>query len=155
MTIRYRSPLTTAMSSCSKYRRLSPAQKRLLIRAAVTLGVVRLLLWILPYGHVQGLLARSTSARASAWGTFATPTEIVHATRRAARIVPFATCLVQAHAAAWLIGRTGEPAQIRFGVRRTASGISAHAWLESKGRALLDVEHADRYAPMHAALPRS
>ncbi|MSR22793.1 MAG: lasso peptide biosynthesis B2 protein [Gemmatimonadetes bacterium] len=56
---------------------------------------------------------------------------------RAARVVPGATCLVQALAAEWPIRRGGAAASLRFGVAKGDGGLDAHAWLESGGRVLL------------------
>jgi hypothetical protein len=49
---------------------------------------------------------------------------------RAARAIPAATCLTQALAAQVLLARSGHPAALRLGTRRTGASLAAHAWLE-------------------------
>lgn len=47
-----------------------------------------------------------------------------------------ATCLRQALVLWFLLRRRGMPAELRIGVRKTAEGLEAHAWVESDGRVL-------------------
>ena len=112
---------------------------------------VRALLWFRPYATVRATLA----------GTSDTPREnsdistdtIVRDVARAARIVPGATCLVQALAAEWLLTRAGVASTVRFGVARGEGGFEAHAWLETRGCVVLGGETAGRFAPLLARDP--
>jgi len=53
------------------------------------------------------------------------------ATRRAARVVPGATCLTQAIAMRTLLERRGQSSSLRIGVARSIGGsLDAHAWVE-------------------------
>jgi hypothetical protein len=52
-----------------------------------------------------------------------------NAIRRASRIVPGATCLVQALGGWWMFKARRIPAQVRIGVDKNEQGFSAHAWL--------------------------
>ena len=44
-----------------------------------------------------------------------------------------APCLPTALAAQWMLRRRGVPSRLRLGVRRDASALAAHAWLEING----------------------
>ena len=57
---------------------------------------------------------------------------------RAARLVPFASCLTQAVAGQVLLARRGIASDIQLGVRRGRKGrLKAHAWLICEGRIVL------------------
>ncbi len=45
-------------------------------------------------------------------------------------------CLRQALALKWLLGRQGVPTEVRFGVRKEADQLLAHAWLEYEGQSI-------------------
>ena len=127
---------------------MSGSERRSLLAALATVGTVRLLLWALPYARVRGLLERTAAPRAKL-GT-PTPDRIATDVDRAARVIPRATCLVQALAAEWLLARQGSAATVRFGVARGDRGFEAHAWLESGGRVILGGATAARFAPLIA-----
>jgi hypothetical protein len=80
----------------------------------------------------------------------ATAERIARDVERAARLVPRATCLVQALAGVWLIARTGAPVALQVGVAFGARGLEAHAWLESGERVILGGDEAARFAPLRA-----
>jgi hypothetical protein len=135
------------------------ADRRLTLAAALTIVAARLLLWTLPYRWVRTLVEsdprRDRHVRAN--GSAPVPasahahtqvTRVSRAVRRAARVVPGSTCLIQALAAAWLLRRSGVAAHLHFGVCRTDGGLSGHAWLESDGRILIGGEQRVRYARM-------
>ena len=120
----------------------------------VAIGVVaaaRLLLWAMPYRLLTAVLERS-AARATTgrdlWDAQAVGRRIGADVARAARLVPGATCLVQALAAQWLITRSGASAALRFGVARGARGVEAHVWLESGGQVVLGGDHRDRFTAL-------
>jgi hypothetical protein len=63
-----------------------------------------------------------------------TAAECERALRRALRVLPSASCLAQAIAAACLLRRAGRDSTLTIGVRfDSAHGFQAHAWLESDG----------------------
>jgi hypothetical protein len=72
--------------------------------------------------------------------------------RRISRIAPRfpgrTTCLVRALAGWLLLRRRGIRAAIRFGVRKTSTGIDAHAWLLMGEEILLGGEEAIGFSPM-------
>ena len=67
------------------------------------------------------------------------------------RIPGGSNCLVQALAAAVLLGRHGYSSRLRLGVARAPDGrLEAHAWVERDGKLLLGGPRVERYAPLLA-----
>lgn len=74
-----------------------------------------------------------------------------------ARRLPWrSTCLVRAVAGGLLLRRRGiMGAVIRFGVKREAGAVTAHAWLLLNGEILLGGEEAADYVPLADMGPRT
>jgi len=136
--------------------RLSASERRLLGRAAVLLGVVRVLLRGTRL-RVVLRLARTTVALPQAEFTGSPPggdaapivQPIVRAVERAARLLPgTSTCLARALVAQRLLRCAGVPAELRLGVARdgSAAGLAAHAWVVHGDRVLIgDQPQLGRY----------
>jgi hypothetical protein len=143
------------MTRLGKFLRLSPADQRLLVTAALLLAAIRLGLILLPYRKLRGLvdrLARVSPRRHLA--PPASPERIALAVTRASRAVPGATCLPQALAAKVLLERRGHPARVRVGIGRAEGApLLAHAWVESEGRIVLGGGDLTRYTPLSALDP--
>ena len=63
-----------------------------------------------------------------------------HAIKRAARLVPRASCLTQALALQTVLAREGEPSALVLGVDAAPKGrkrFEAHAWIEWRGRVII------------------
>jgi len=118
------------------------------VGAVLVLGGIRLALWGLPFARVVTLVERLAQPRKAALQLVA-PWTVARRVRRAARLVPHATCLSQAFAARVLLARSGRASQVRFGVLApTGSGLEAHAWLECDGEVVIgDVPAGPRYTP--------
>src|SRR4051812_9079027 len=118
---------------------LSRPERRLLLRAALWASAVRVALWVCPFRAAWRLargLARAPSARPKA--DRPTPDAAARAVRRVCRYLPRATCLTQALAVYILLGRSGVDCTLRLGVVKTPGGrLLAHAWVEDRGRPLL------------------
>lgn len=65
----------------------------------------------------------------------------------AARHVTGAACLAQALAARLLLAWHGHASVVRYGVRRGASRVEAHAWVEHDGRVVLGGPDVSAYLP--------
>lgn len=135
-------PMGRWIQRLRRYRRLTPADKRLYARAWCLLWRVRMALWVLPYrAWRKRYVTASTNAgspaetemRGEAPGGADTLDRVSWAVLHASRFVPGArTCLVQAIAAQRLLHRMGLPASLHLGVRRSAEGeLQAHAWVRS------------------------
>ncbi len=123
------------MRRVAAFLRLGFADKLLLLRCFSTLSVARLGLSLLPFRVLQRWMLRATAGGSApvedelrvAWGL-----------SRASALVPGATCLTQAIAGQFMLGRMGYRTQIRVGVRQGESGrLLAHAWLISGERVVL------------------
>ena len=122
-------------------------QRALLARAALTMGLARLGLWVLPLGALRRLLhagAHSVATRDVA--------SIVWAVSAVGRRLPWSTCLVEALAADRLLRRAGHASEVRIGMRRGTRTLEAHAWVVSNGRIVLGNDHTlDQYTVLSAS----
>ena len=128
-----------------KFAGLSALERRLVTKAWFAVAAVRIMLWVLPYRWIEAWLLKPSESIPAV-----PPADIALSVTRASTVVPFATCLVQAIAGAWLIGREGGRSTIRFGVAKDteAPGFKAHAWLEHDGRILIGGGTASDYAAL-------
>lgn len=118
-----------------RFLRLPGWEKRLLLRAIVTLGVARVTLKLLPFARVRRLL---TPRRRTGRHAHIAPINVRWAIKHAERVVPDATCLPQAVTAEALLTRAGHPVLLRIGVtKREGNRFEAHAWAESGGRIVI------------------
>lgn len=136
------------MSPLRKWRKLAPAERRLLARAWLLLGMIRVALWLLPFRVVHRLLARTQTSppRCSI-------EQIGWAVAVAGVYLPWATCLPQALTAQVLLRRNGHAADLKIGVARDDRGrLEAHAWVESTGQIVIggSATTVARYTPLPA-----
>lgn len=140
-----------------RFRALPPGRRRLVVRAAWLVPVVRLGLWLVPYGRVRDLLALDPKTRRAHSGLRRAPRsrdgfvqDTVWAVVAVSRRVPGASCLTQALAARRLLAEAGLDSDLRIGVARGGDGaFEAHAWLERDGRVLLgDVDGMTRFSTL-------
>ena len=124
-----------AREALGKFLRLPAWEKRLLLRAILTLGVARLTLKLLPFARVRRLL---TPRPGAAKHSSIAPLNVRWAIKQAERVIPDATCLPQAVTAEALLTRAGYPVLLRIGVTKRDDGrFEAHAWAESNGRIVI------------------
>jgi Transglutaminase-like superfamily len=126
-------------------RRLTPAERRALLRAWALLLLAPLLLRLRP-------LPRLLSSIRSERGAPLDPERVAWLVGAAARYAPGARCLPVALVTAWMLARQGTSATLRVGVARHAGHLTAHAWLEHDGHPLLAASGADAYAPILAVV---
>ena len=142
------------MGLISKFKRLTPARRRLWLSAAGALLLVRVGLRLLPYSRVNELIerraARERLRAAGSQAPIVSVDDIVWAIHSAAARLPRTTCLPRALAGRYLLLRAGLPAEVRFGVTKDGGVFAAHAWLESRDRILIGGETAMEYSPMPA-----
>jgi hypothetical protein len=124
----------------NKLLRLSAAEYLLLLAAAVSVGVARLALWVVPF-RVVARVGERRACRASK--PFApekfSPQRVAWAVMVASRpLGKEGLCLVRALAARWMLAALGNSSELRIGVAKSADGkFLAHAWLESNGKILI------------------
>src|SRR5687768_10065352 len=121
------------MTLAGKFLRLPSYDRRLVLRAALLLGGIRLGLSLLPFAVLRGLLARvSVGPSRLDNASRSSVDRPVWAVAAAGRYVPKATCLVQALALQVLLMRQGYGARLCIGVAKGQQGrLEAHAWVES------------------------
>jgi len=141
------------MAALARFRRRPAEQRRLLLRAALMLGLMRLAVRLpfrtlsrlmgLSRGETPGPVAQEAVARAAAVGW---------AVRAAASHLPWeSTCLMQALAAAGLLRSHGIDGTLYLGVARdrgTPEGMTAHAWLRCGDLVLTGAAEQARYTPV-------
>lgn len=135
-----------------KFFRLSPAERRLLLKTFLLVALVRSGLTLLPLR-----LLRKGASRLMVPGRVApeegiSPERIARMVAAAAGLVPRATCLTQALAAQILLVRRGHDAMLRIGVARDRSGaFTAHAWIEQEGRVIVGERGYREFTPLPQA----
>ncbi len=131
------------MTPLSAFLALSGGDRRLLLRALMTLAGVRLALRVLPVDRLRRPLGRARPQ--------ARPAErIAWAVQAASRRLPGTTCLAAALAAQRLLAREGHDCQLTIGVARSERGLAAHAWVVRDGIALVGGEESAGYKPLLA-----
>lgn len=142
----YNRPVFAWIRTARRFRHLDPAERRLVLEAALFTVAVRLALSALSLRTVRGLLARIPAVAGPVSGQAAS--SIARAVTRARAVVPGATCLVRALVVRTLLVRRGHSAHLRLGFVRSEGGVlSGHAWVESEGRVFDDTGEASGYAP--------
>ncbi len=133
----------------AKFRSLSGADRRLLIRAALRLMAARLALRLMPLKAARRVVVGNPRRLRPAAPP---PAErIVWAVEAAGRALPGArNCLIQALAAQAMLLRAGYPCDLRIGVARDgAPQMAAHAWLVAgDGSVLIGDFEPGRYRPL-------
>jgi hypothetical protein len=129
---------TTA--NAHRVSRLTWSERYLFVQALVLLPVVALTLRSVGFGPLQRIIVRlsrtqqgvpvdqSPYIRTSVWA--------IAAAARHARLDP--NCLERSLLLWWLLRRRGVAAVVRIGVRKDASLLQAHAWIEVDGQVVAD-----------------
>ena len=121
------------MARLLKLLALPAAEFGLLFKAVFLLLAVRLALWLLPYQLQKRFfldLDRALLPKPPVCSP--SPERIGWIVGVASRVIPRATCLVQAVVARRLLTRAGHPAELRIGVVKNEQGLfQAHAWTKS------------------------
>lgn len=142
------------MHKWRKFRRLAAADRQVLLQALVLLPLTAVALRLVGFRRWQVALAKLLPRE---YVGNAGPTEAsLELAQRTVKIVEVAsqhglcraTCLEQSLVLWWLLGRRGIFANLRIGVRKAASSVEAHAWVELRGLILNDTEDVhQRYVP--------
>jgi hypothetical protein len=135
------------MKRIRKFARLPLKERRLLIRTATLLGLMRMGLWLLPFRKLTALVERH---RPRPRPNDAVSSERIRwAIRVASRYVPAATCLVQALAGLVLLEDAGLPAHLYIGVAKNHNEpFHAHAWVKSQDEVIVGGHELHRYVPL-------
>lgn len=140
-------------AALARFRRRPAEQRRLLMRATLMLGLMRLALH-LPFRTVSRAIAlhQGEASESVAPEALARAAAIGWAVRAAASHTPWeSTCLVQALAATVLLRRHRIDGTLYLGVARdrdTPEGLIAHAWLRCGELVLTGAAGRARYTPV-------
>src|SRR5688500_11823874 len=111
------------MKRVRSFLRCSSDDRRLLVKAACVLALVRLALWLLPSPTILRSVARvQTRALVPNGMDQETALRIGWAVEKAARYIPRATCLPRALATQVLLRRYGLNGTLRIGVAKGSGG---------------------------------
>lgn len=128
------------MRQIARFLRLPSEDRRLVIRAAVSLWVMRIGLSLVSVPTLRRLLIERKPGVGGGTSSAESSVErVIWAVRTASRVTPWAsTCLTRALAAQMMLARLGEETRIQIGVAKDEQGsLKAHAWLESRGRIVI------------------
>ena len=138
------------MRRISKFLNLSSAEQRLLIKAWILLGLIRLGLELFPFSTLRKLLDRLRPILGG-FEKESSEEHLVWAVTVVSRYIPMATCLAQALTAQFLLQQVGHQACLHIGVEEAEKGgLKAHAWVESQGRILIGGIDLNRYTHLLA-----
>lgn len=103
-------------------------------KCVAVLAGMRIALSTIGYGAIRSGLPRPQGrADSRFWGR-----QVARRIERLARFVPGASCLTQALALQFILGRAGHASHIQIGVRQKTGGtFLAHAWVTCNGRVVL------------------
>ena len=133
------------MSRLSKFLRLSSAERTLLVRVWILLGITRLCLSIFRLTILRKLLTAIGPFVARADKEF-TDDQLVRIVGIVSRYVPKATCLAQALTIQLVLKKSGRGAHLHIGVTGSDNGrLEAHAWVESQGRVIIGGSDLGRF----------
>ncbi len=126
------------MSRLNTFISLPAGDKYLLLKINLVLWLIRLGLWVLPFQTLCRLLARWKSQSELTNVDPLAVEKIVWGIKLMSSYTPDASCLTQALTTVALMGRIGQPADLRIGVRKDNEGaLKAHAWVESQGKIVM------------------
>lgn len=110
------------MNKLIAFIRLAPQDRRLLIRALVTLAVCQVRLRAHNIGKLEAWATQAGNRTCAV-------DRLVWAVKVASRRMPGATCLNQALTLQRLLAKNGHSSELRIGVEKDGERFGAHAWL--------------------------
>lgn len=121
-----------------KFIALTSADRRLLVRVALTVVAVRSGLLFLSFPTVRRVLSNRTRTLRHTEPNTQLIRKVSRSVSAISRYVPGATCLTQAISTVAVLDSLGQPASLRIGVDKTEMGkLQAHAWVESQGKIVI------------------
>ena len=123
------------MRNWSRLRSLSGQEMLFLAHCLTVVSAVRLALTLSSYNRVRSLVTRLDGRRDA---SIADLRRIAWGVAAASRLVPGASCLMQALAGQYLLARRGSASKISIGIEKgTGNELKAHAWLMSGNHIVL------------------
>jgi hypothetical protein len=123
------------MGIIHSFLKLTFEDKCIVVKSFFLLGVIRIMLWILPFSVIQRILSRFTAVSGE---SHSIPMEkLTWAVAVMSRYVPNATCLTRALAAQILLAGQNYNSNLKIGVSKNNGELEAHAWLETDNKIVL------------------
>lgn len=133
------------MRRLKRYARLSGAEIFYFLRALFVVGTARVGLWLLPIGTMRRIAGKTADKEREPHAV----QRLTWSVRAASRYVPAATCLTQALALQYLLGRFGYGSKILVGARKDTMGkLESHAWVECEGQVVIGGPQSSGYFPL-------
>jgi hypothetical protein len=144
------------MPRLAQLRELDWPRRRLFLLALAMLPTTALRLRLFGFRRTHAALAAPGRTAAAADDSAASRARsTARLVAAAARYGPYrASCLPIALTLRWLLGRQGIESELRLGVNKTGGRLAAHAWVEHRGRPLIeDADVHRRYAAFAQPVP--
>lgn len=127
------------MKRLRNFFRRSPADRLLLVKSAMLLGMIGLGLFLLPFKVVLVRVDNVKPRKGLKHGIKAIPANrISWAVSKVSRYIPYTKCLAKALALKVLFTREGYQAKLCIGVDKCGNDqLKAHAWVESQGEIVI------------------
>lgn len=133
--------MRTLLRMLRRFLAMDQRERQLVLRAWWVVAVTRVRLSLTSYGALESrVMERPLGTRG-----VTTAAELALAVRRASRLVPVATCLVQCLATAWLLRGAGYEPRLHLGVKTGPEGFGAHAWLACDDEIVIGAEAMGDY----------
>jgi len=138
----------------TKFRRLSPQERRTFLAAMAWLPCFSLALRMFGLRRFRAILHRTVVPAQRLPDSLEQVLRMGELVNIAGRHTPCpVTCLTRSLLLEWLLGRRGVDAELRIGVRLYGTALDAHAWVEYAGMPVNDQpDVASRFVPF-GALP--
>ncbi len=143
--------LRSRMRRILKFLHLPSTDRRVLVKSAFLLIIVRLGLSILPFKTLLDFIdSMKPKAAGGSSVDMMSPDRLVWAVVVASKYIPFTKCLTQALVAQILFAQYGYAAQLRIGVKKDGrKRLKAHAWVESQGQIVIgDFKDLSHFSPL-------
>ena len=141
------------LPNLSKFARLSPHERPLLLTSVVLLPVMAAALRVAGFARIHRWLANPFVQRRTRRD--AEPHALAALVNAASNNLPIrCSCLTRSLLLDWMLRRRGVDSELRFGVRLIDGRLQAHAWVEFNGAPLNDsADVAERFAPFDGRVP--
>ena len=146
--------MTRMMTNIEKFRALSFARQRIVLKAAILLPFFRSGLHLVGLRRIQGWLGRATLP-AGAPLSLEEAKDMGNLVNIASRhTLGSVTCLTRSLLLDWMLHRLGVASQLRIGVHITQGALDAHAWVEVAGVPVNDQPNiGEQFAPFENIPP--
>jgi hypothetical protein len=133
------------MKIITNFMKQNRVDQQLLITTVLTMIIIRVKLYLIPFNHIQRSIEKNTTKKAS---NNIPVHKLTWTVQTVSNYVPQATCLTKALTAQKLLKKYGYSSQIKIGVGKDINGeFEAHAWVEYDGKVVIG-ESVKEYVPL-------